>query len=260
MTPDNLDHYVKEYNAFKPKFIRGYPSSIYIVANHILQNNISVHKPLGVFCSSEVLTPQFKSVIEKAFGAPAINWYGSNERAITASQCEYRNGLHVHEEAGILEVVNEKGESSITNRAVTEGEIVVTGVVNAAMPLIRYRLGDYGILETEPCSCGFQGTTLKEIVGRTDDIIVTPAGKSVPPVRFYTLFEKFPSVNGFQIVQQKDVQHIAVNIISKTKVDEAKLLEALSYFVGNDVNFTINYVEEIKAEASGKRKLIKVLK
>jgi phenylacetate-CoA ligase len=260
MTPDNLRHYLIEFNRFQPKFVRGYPTSIYIVALFAIQNNITIKAPQAIFCSSEVLSEDQKIIIEKAFGASAINWYGSNERAITASQCQYLNGLHVHEEAGVLEVINESGESSLQNQQIREGEIVVTGIVNDAMPLIRYRLGDIGAITNQPCECGFKGTSLTQVIGRTDDIIVTAAGKSVPPVRFYTLFEKHPSVKMFQVVQQPDRVTININLVTSGAIDDFKLKSDLSYFLGERNQLVINFLSEIAPEKSGKRKHIKVIK
>jgi phenylacetate-CoA ligase len=260
MTPENLRQYIQEFNSFRPKFVRGYPTSIYIVALFAVQHQLELHPPQAVFCSSEVLTEEQKKIIEKAFGAPAVNWYGSNERAITASQCQYLKNLHVHEEAGILEVINEEGTSSLEDSAIVEGEIVVTGLINSAMPLIRYKLGDVGIISKDPCKCGFNGLSLVQIKGRADDIIVTSKGKSVPPVRFYTLFEKHPNVNMFQIVQQSDQEIIDVNLVTSGKIDHSKLLTELTYFLGEGNIITLHFVDDITPEKSGKRKHIKVIK
>lgn len=260
MTPDNLRQYIEEFNRFRPKFVRGYPTSIYIVALFAIQNKIEIASPKALFCSSEVLTDEQRQVIERAFGAPAVNWYGSNERAITASQCQYLTNLHVHEEAGILEVVDQDGKSSLENLNITEGEIVVTGLINDAMPLVRYKLGDAGVISREKCKCGFNGTSLVKISGRTDDIIVTPAGKSVPPVRFYTLFEKHTNVTMFQIVQQADQTTIDVNLVTSGEVDNERLLTELNYFLGEGNIVTLHFVNDIVPEKSGKRKHIKVIK
>ncbi len=256
LTPSNIRKYIETLKDFRPKFIRGYPTSIYIVAREMLRNKESVPPPNAIFCSSEMLTSQMKETIQRAFNAPAYNWYGSNERVITASQCRERGSLHVHEEAGILEVVNEKGQSSL-NSDIDSGELVSTGIINAAMPLIRYRLGDRAVIDRKPCKCGFNGLSIKELIGRNDDIITTTSSKSIPPVRFYTLFEKHPGVKQFQIIQTSR-RKISVLLVKESPIDETSLLSQLGYFVGDDVQMDLMYVDFIQPEKSGKTRLIKV--
>ena len=48
--------------------------------------------------------------------------------------------IHVIPAAGILEILREDGSPCSAGEV---GEIVVTGLLNDAMPLIRYRVGDY---------------------------------------------------------------------------------------------------------------------
>ena len=44
-----------------------------------------------------------------------------------------------------LEVLKENGEISTNGK----GELLVTSLINYAMPLIRYKIGDVGFLETK---------------------------------------------------------------------------------------------------------------
>jgi phenylacetate-CoA ligase len=47
------------------------------------------------------------------------------------------------------------------------------------MPLIRYRLGDLMEVDGAPCRCGRAFPTFRRVLGRQDDVIVTPDGRQI---------------------------------------------------------------------------------
>jgi len=58
------------------------------------------------------------------------------------------------------------------------GRLLLTGLVNPTMPLVRYDIGDRGQvpLRGDDCPCGRTLPTLPPIEGRAQDMLVTPAG------------------------------------------------------------------------------------
>ncbi|MGA2139355.1 MAG: hypothetical protein ABSH14_10880, partial [Verrucomicrobiia bacterium] len=149
MKPANLRAFVEEFNRFQPEFVRGYPSSIYIFAQFAASEGLRVHAPRGVLSSSETLSPEMRVVIERVLQCPVYDWWGSNERVVTACQCERCGPFHVNGEGGILEL------APVANGAGEAGQRMVgTGLINHAMPLIRYDLGDLAVPAKEPCGCG----------------------------------------------------------------------------------------------------------
>jgi len=81
-----------------------------------------------------------------------------------------------------------------------EGEFICTGLGNDAMPLIRYRTGDYGAWAKQPrCPCGRQSPLVSHISGRTDDYLELPDGRRVG--RLSTAMKSAPSVKQAQLVQ-----------------------------------------------------------
>ena len=140
MKPVNLRAYVEEFNRYQPGFVRGYPSSIYIFAQFAASEGLRVHAPQAVLCSSETLSPEMRSVIERVLQCPVYDWWGSNERVVTACQCERRGPFHINGEGGILELV------PLANATGDAGQRMIgTGLINHAMPLIRYDLGDLAL-------------------------------------------------------------------------------------------------------------------
>ena len=109
-----------------------------------------------------------------------------------AAEClEARDGLHVHEDHFLVEVVDpESGEPLPEGE---EGELVFTTLVKEAMPMLRYRTGDIGSLTLEPCICGRTTARIRGLRGRRDDMI-TVRGVNLYPSNVEHLLLSVPEV------------------------------------------------------------------
>jgi phenylacetate-CoA ligase len=258
MKPANLRAYVAEFNRFRPEFVRGYPSSIYIFAQFAAAEGLRVHAPRAVLSSSETLSPEMRAVIERVLQCPAYDWWGSNERVATACQCERRGPFHVNGEGGILELVPvATGAGELGHR------MIGTGLINHAMPLIRYDLGDLAVPAKQLCGCGRGLPCIERILGRVNDTIVTGEQKYVPSVRFYTLFETHEKVRQFQVVQTEPnavvVRIVPARQFNGTETDE--LRGKLARFLGDAVKIDFEVVDHIQPEPSGKiRNVVSLVK
>ena len=258
MKPANLRAYVEEFNRFRPEFVRGYPSSIYIFAQFAASEGLRVHAPRAVLSSSETLSPEMRVVIERVLQCPVYDWWGSNERVVTACQCERRGAYHVNGEGGILEL------APTANGTAEAGQRMIgTGLVNHAMPLIRYDLGDLAIPAKEPCGCGRGLPCIERILGRVNDTIITGEQKHVPSVRFYTLFETHEKVRQFQVVQTGP-NAVTVRIVPARAFNGAETAELrgkLARFLGDAVQIDFELVDHIQPEPSGKiRNVVSLVK
>ena len=113
-------------------------------------------------------------------------------------ECKRKEGQHINADLLILEIVRD-GE---TVGPCECGEIVATGLLNYAMPLIRYRVGDLGILDDEQCSCGRSLPLLESIEGRIVDCLTLPNGGMVTPKSMMTAVQGTPRVSRYQVVQE----------------------------------------------------------
>ena len=100
--------------------------------------------------------------LEKALGSKLYPHYGSRECGLGgAVTCEAFEGMHLRENHMIPEIIDEKGNVLPEGEY---GELVLTTIGADAMPLIRYRTGDYTRI-LPPCPCG--GVTKRlDIVSR----------------------------------------------------------------------------------------------
>jgi phenylacetate-CoA ligase len=89
------------------------------------------------------------------------------EIVAAAGECEHGR-LHLWPEVGLVEVLDPDSDGV--------GELICTGLLNADMPLIRYRVGDRGRLVggSSGCPCGRALPALGPIEGRAFDYLVCP--------------------------------------------------------------------------------------
>ena len=90
--------------------------------------------------------------LEQLLGTQLFPHYGSREMCLGgAVTCPAHEGMHLRENHVIAEIVSPGGEALPDGEF---GELVITTVDMQAMPLIRYKTGDYTRFLAEPCPCG----------------------------------------------------------------------------------------------------------
>lgn len=161
-TDENLMKIFEALKEYRPHFIRGWPSSIYLISRWMARTQRCIVPPKYVVTSSENLYHYVKKRIEESFETRVVDAYGQSEFVAYALQCPHAKAYHVQMETGILELLPHKGGLC---------EIVGTSLWNMAMPLIRYRTGDLATKETQPCPCGRKSDCLGEVMGRTADVV-----------------------------------------------------------------------------------------
>ena len=91
---------------------------------------------------------------EALLGSRLFPHYGSREMALGgAICCPAHEGMHLRENHVIAEIVDAAGRPLPPGET---GELVITTIGMEAMPLIRYRTGDYTRILPGPCPCGSQ--------------------------------------------------------------------------------------------------------
>lgn len=254
MGENEMQEYVRIINAFKPRFIRGYPSSLYFLAKWIEESDISIHTPLSIFSASEKLYPATRKTLERVFSCEIYDNYGLNDGGVSAYECPEHAGLHIDTERSVMEVV----DGSAKQITFGEGRIVATSLHNPAMPLIRYDTGDIASITDEICACGRGSRLLREIEGRSVDMLVTPQGKHVHGWYFLFLFWKYgEGIREYQVVQETPAR-IVIRIVPDGNFDEgclAEIQENISRdYPGWEIVF--KYVNAIERTIAGKYKFI----
>lgn len=245
MKNSSMNAYAEELARFPRDYLTGYPSSLHILACFLIENQIELPwRPKAIFTSSETLLENQRQAISQAFGAPVGDFYGMGEQAVSASQCPY-GFYHFDFEVGIVEVLP-IGDDPLV------GSIVCTGLVNEAMPLIRYDTQDIVRLSKADCPCGRKGLVAESIDGRIDSYIKTPEGYLVG--RLAHLYANLHGVQEFQIIQTA-IDRLKVRIVrgpTFSEEDTKQLLKTLRKRVGNNMKVEIEYLDKIPRESNGK--------
>ena len=251
LSPETLPAYCDALRRFRPDLIDSYPSSLAPIARHLLARGIHEIRPRAVVTSSESLELTAREEIEAAFGCPVYDQYGSAEMAGFATQCA-EGRYHCHPAYGIVEVRCE-GRAA---RPGEVGELVLTGFVNPAMPFIRYATGDLAELGEGPCPCGRDTMILRRIIGRRDDVLVTPEGRLVG--RLDPVFKGMPGLVESRITQDRP-DHVLVEAVITgdfALADQRALREELGRRLGPRMRIDVVQVPRLPRAPGGKLRAV----
>jgi phenylacetate-coenzyme A ligase PaaK-like adenylate-forming protein len=242
--------YVDELRRRKIRFIEGYPSTLYTLANFILGSGTQL--PLkAAISSSETLHETQREVIEHAFQCRLFDFYASAERVVFSAECETHSGKHISEEYGIVEVVDDSGAPVPDG---TPGVLVGTTLHNTAMPLLRYQLGDVTMIHPDRCSCGRTSRLMANVTTKAEDVVIRPDGRIISPSILTHPFKPIHGLIKSQIIQDR-IDHVTVNLViaeSFSAIQQDALLAALRERLGESIELEIRVVDDIPREPSGK--------
>ena len=243
MTQDNIKYYISEIRKRKPPWIQGFPSSINLLANYLIENNEDLGYPVKhVTLGAENVLPYHVIRIKQAFGVKPRRHYGLNEAVVNISECEFGK-LHVDEDFCAVEFVPRD-----------DGTFLLTGVnfSNPVMPLIRYDTNDFVTLDLEECSCGRSGRVVKDIDGRIEDFIVLKNGSKIPQMD--SIFKGMSMIRTAQFYQNRPGAFTLRLVKGKnySKADERKLLARIANRVGPETEVELNYVDDLERSRGGK--------
>jgi len=246
----NIPCYVNALQKFKPVFIIGYPGSMYPVARYLASTGDNIPSLKSVISCSEYLSAEVRTVLEKGFGCNVYNHYGSVEWTATLNECE-AGRLHESPEFGIIEILDETGNPVPKGET---GEMVCTGLLNYAMPFIRYRTGDMGsFTETdEQCPCGRKLPHLKTLEGRKMSFISLPHNGTVSSASLSTAFHADHILESQLIQDSADSVKLKLVVTDGFKdTDREHLLAELLKRI-SPLSIQCEYVDAIPRERGGK--------
>lgn len=253
----------RRIEAFRPKFVMGYTSTLAAVADELLQRDLKLRQPIeGVITIAETLSPNRKRLIETYFNAPIINRYGLREfGSWSAQSCrESPDRFHINTELVVCEVLRADGTPCAAGET---GRVVLTDLHNFARPFIRYDTGDLAVAVSESCSCGRGFPLLGPIEGRSLDCLRTPSGDEISPAIFghflFVYHDHLEAVRHYQLVQET-ANRVNLLVVPGQGWDEKRrerLRSDLKHLLGQEMEVDVQVVSEIPPEKSGKRPIIK---
>lgn len=240
---------------YAPRYLRAYPSTAHLLARRALADGDPPPRtPIVVLTSSELLLPDQRETIARAFGGPVADLYGHAERTIAAGECP-AGRLHAFVEYGHVEILDDEGRPCAPG---VEGELVGTAYRNPAFPLIRYRTGDRAAFVDERCPCGRTLPVLRLAGGRAQDVIVTPEGArvSVAALNFHSRI--FDGIERVRFVQESPVRVVMEYTLvdPRRDIDERAVETELRTKLGRSLQLAYRRRETIEVSPSGKHRFI----
>ena len=200
LTEQSLHGFHKALLRQRPRIIQAYARSLVLLARWLREQRLVPHRPHAIITSAEVLEDEDRALVEEVFGCRVFNRYGCREVSVIASECPAHAGMHVMAEGLLVEIETPTGPAWPGET----GCILVTDLLNQAMPLIRYRIGDMGSWAAGACPCGRALPRLEKVAGRVTEFLVGAEGQLVSGVYLATyVVAQRPSLGQAQLVQTK---------------------------------------------------------
>ena len=223
LTKERIFNIYEKMQEFQPKWLLLQPSIALLLCECIDYYNLETLESVNyIELSGEMLTNEVRNVISRHFHCAIANQYGANEFNSIAYECPYGK-LHIMKNNVIVE-----------SEKLSDGreELIITTKTNTAMPLIRYRIGDYGRVihhNQKLCLCKNSSPVLELTLGRSNDYIFCENGEKI---NAYVLIRAMDCVNDymdsivkqFQIVQ-KDYKIFDVKVVLEGKCNKQTLMK-----------------------------------
>jgi len=250
ISPQECSDYLQKLKRFRPKFMYGLPSTMCAFADSLHDRGVEPSEAgLEVIISTgEILTDRRREKLESAFECHVVNEYGTTENGIVAFQSQDGTmRLMIHNL--YIEILNP--DDGTPAKPGETGEIVLTELHSHAMPFIRYRVGDMAVPEeARPNDEGLP--TVRNIVGRLSDLVVTPEGNRVAAaILDYTLAGGIRRFKAFQ--DSVDLLHVMIE--ADDSFDRGALAETEASwreYLGDSIRIEFEIVDNIPPDKSGK--------
>ena len=238
--PRHLSEYLQRLREFRPAAIYGYPSAVRLLAMQAKTESVQLPSVRVIAITGEPADAETIKVIEAAFGAPVMIEYGSVECGHIAHSWP-DNSLRVREDVMHLETMP-------SDR--TDYNLVVTPLNNSSFPLIRYAIEDLSTAELTIPDRGF--AILRDVVGRSNDFLLTRDGDVVHSSRFDAMFKyQCKNVRRFQVHQRAEGD---IEISVESEQQGGVQTEGIEQLVGEILGFRVHaqVVDQVPLTPAGK--------
>ena len=180
---------------------------------------------------AEPYTEETRRRIEDMLAVKVYNSFGMSEMngPGVGIECEAQSGLHVWEDAYLLEIVDPETGAALPDGEV--GELVMTTLTREGMPLLRYRTHDLTRILPGECACGRRHRRIDRILGRSDDMFILK-GVNIYPMQIEQVLMSFPEVGENYLIRLEsrgllETLRVLVEIRDECFVEDMRVLRSL---------------------------------
>jgi phenylacetate-CoA ligase len=253
----NTKRQFKLMKDFGSTVVHATPSYMLHLAAHMEREGInrSDLKLEKALVGAEPHSEDIRRKIEDLFQIDVYNSYGLSEMngPGVAFECEEKQGMHVWEDAYILEVVDRQSLRGVPDGET--GELVFTTLLRNATPLLRYRTRGISSVYPEACTCGRLHRRIRRITGRTDDMLIIN-GVNVFPSQIEEVIMAMPEIGtNYQILVQKsgalDRITVRTEVGKAIFTDDTRDLKALSEKIRENLKVSISISPAVELHEPG---------
>lgn len=246
-----LPEYLEALERFRPDILHAYPSAALQLAGFLERSGQSWRVPLRcVLAGSERLNLPQKRLLERVFGCRIFRWYGHAERVVLAAEGHHSELFYFWPAYGHVEFGPPDADGFC--------EVIGTSFHNLAMPLIRYRTGDYVRL-ANPLTDGdleFPWPAAAEIAGREQEFLVSRSGRRISLTAFNMHDALFDGLYAVQFFQEEpgiaEFRYVPSPAFHASRLDLIR--DGIQRKLGDDFEVTCRAVPDTEKTARGKHR------
>jgi phenylacetate-CoA ligase len=243
-----------ELEEYAPLALEANPSLLARFARWALLNGKPVFQPRLITLTYEFPSAVQLRAIRRIFSSPIASSYGATEAGYVFMECE-EGRLHQNCDSCRVDLVPVSGlDQSV-------GRILATTFGNRWFPLLRFDIGDLARVSPDPCPCGRNfGLTLSGIEGRLISTFLASGNRIVTHAQMDRVIAAVEGVDDYRLDQDaKKRMHLRL-VVGNERPKESLLRDAqerMQELMGNEVQMTVEAVDCLLPEASGKFLLAK---
>lgn len=232
-----------QLNRFAPAVLRGYGSYVGAFCRWVAENGHAWQKPRAITYGGDAMPQADRELITQHLGIPVLSTYQAVEALRIGFECAAGTGFHISLDQCAVRVQN--------------GQVVLTNLVNYAMPVLNYPIGDLADWDDSPCPCGRTLPRLTAIEGRAEDLLWRPDGSAVMALVALAPLQAVPGVVRVQI-EQCALNEFLLRVIwqAGAATMPEQLGDVLRGVMGQAIAVQVEPVEQLPPEASGKVKSV----
>lgn len=254
LSEDEKESIIRLINDWKPVQIWTIPAVISETTKYALDHGYRLHLPHDIIMTSGTLYDEMRSTLHEAFpGTILVDQYGSNEFGVVACSVSEDPKLRVFDHTVRIEIADAAGNLKKEGT----GDIVLSGLNNYSMPLIRYRTDDIAEVSIPDASEG-SFSCIEHMIGRKTSLLRRRDGSYVLSLSLMNMFRK-DWIRQFQVIQHSYEDLEVVLVIDGTPPNLEQEMQGISDLLkselGTECRFTFR--DEIPTDNVGKFQFIK---
>ncbi len=244
LSPARLAEYHMELERWQPRCIVAYAGALGALAEEVGDRAWRPSYPTRCFVTgAEKLVPNHRRTIQAVFGRPVHERYGGRDVGLIAFQ--------VHVDRGLDYEVDWSNVLIEPETPAPNSPILVTKLHGDGMPMVRYRVGDFGRFP-DGSRPGHPTFVLHEVLGREVERIWLPDARWIHGIQIRHLMKDHP-VREFQLVQRADFSVVA-SVVAGEGFTHENRKHIVDTLVANlpSVNVSLRIVDTIPRTRSNK--------